>query len=88
MVDTFEFYRPGQPNWIFDCGNLAIFQPLCFYVKTILADFTGSKTAILTILEALNFEFWKNFTLENVTNSQKFKIQSCPNGQNGRFWSF
>ena len=57
MVDTFEFYRPGQPNWIFDCGNLAIFQPLCFYVKTILADFTGSKTAILTILEALNFDF-------------------------------
>ena len=32
------------------CGNLAIFLPLRFYVKSILADFRESKTAILTIL--------------------------------------
>ena len=36
------------------------------------ADFTRSKTVVLTFSEALNFDFWKNFTLENVTISQKF----------------
>ena len=39
-------------------------------MKLILADLTGSKTVILTILEALNFEFFGNFTLENVKNSK------------------
>ena len=32
-----------------------------------------SKPAIFTILEVLNFDFWKYFTLENVKNSQKFR---------------
>ena len=41
------------------CGNLAIFLSLWFYLKSILAYFRGSKIAILTILEALNFEFWE-----------------------------
>ena len=36
------------------CGNLAIFLPLQFYVKAILADFRRSKIAILTLLK---FEF-------------------------------
>ena len=30
-----------------------------FSVKSILADLIRSKTAILTVLEALNFDFWK-----------------------------
>ena len=50
-------------------GNLSILLPLWFYVKSILADFWWSKTAIWTILEALNFEFYENFTNENVKNS-------------------
>ena len=33
-------------------------------MKSILADFRRSKTTVLTIMIALNFEFWKNFTLE------------------------
>ena len=39
------------------------------------ANFRGSKTAVLTILEALNFDFWKNVTLENVESfkSKKFR---------------
>ena len=43
-------------------------------MKSILADFRMSKTAILIILEALNFGFWKNITLEmpNVTKNSKF----------------
>jgi len=44
-------------------------------VKSILADYRRSETAVLTILEALNFDFWKNYTLNNAKNSQKFKIQ-------------
>ena len=45
------------------CGNLAIFLLLWFFMKSILADFRRSKTAVLTIFDA----FWKkNFTLENV----------------------
>ena len=34
------------------CVNQAIFLPIRFYVKSILADFKRSKTAILIILEA------------------------------------
>ena len=66
------------------CGNLAIFFGILIYVKSILTDFR-SKTVGLTILKALNFEFWKNFMLENVKSFQNFKIQSCSDGQNGSF---
>ena len=38
-------------------GKFAIFHPLRFYVKSILADLRRSKTAILTILKALNYDF-------------------------------
>ena len=77
----------GSLIWIFDCrfsircGNLAIIQPFWFYVKSILADFRQSKTVILTILKALNFVFWKYFTLENVKKYLKLKFQSRSNGQ-------
>ena len=65
-------YRLGQPKWNFwlwifhrpQCGNLVIFMPLWFYVKSILADFRKLKTGVLTILVALKSDFWKNFTLE------------------------
>ena len=33
----------------------------------------------------MNIDIWKDFTIENVKNSQKFKIQSCSNGQNCSF---
>ena len=42
----------------------------------------GSKTTVSTILKALNYDFLKNFTPENVKKSQKFKIQSYSSGQN------
>ena len=38
------------------CGNFVIFLPLRFSVKSNLKDFKVSKTAILTSLEALNFD--------------------------------
>ena len=42
---------------IAQCGDLAIFLPLWFYVKSILAYFTRAEPANLTILEVLNFDF-------------------------------
>ena len=53
-------------------GNFRIFMPFRFYVKSILANFRWSKTAILAFLEALNFDFLVIFTFENVTNFEKF----------------
>ena len=41
------------------CGKMTNFLPLRFYVKSFLDVFRGSKTAILTILEALNVDFGK-----------------------------
>ena len=45
----------------FDCGYSTLwkfnnFLPLWFYMKSILAELRGSKTIILTILVALNFD--------------------------------
>ena len=69
------------PTQIFpntDLGSLnGVFLPLHFYVKSIFVDFRRTKTAILKIFGPLNFNFWKNSTIENVKNSQIFKIQSC-----------
>ena len=93
VLSNFKFndimYRPGQPNWdfwlwIFHSGNLAIL-PFWLYVKSVLVNFWRSKTAVFTILEALNFDLRKKFTLQNF---QKFKIQICTNGQNGSSWGF
>ena len=50
------------------------FLPLWFYVKSILADFKNSKTAILPVLKALNLIVGKNFTLGNdqICKNSKF----------------
>ena len=88
QMSTSHFsYRPGQPNWDFltvgipRCGNWGITLPLWFYVKSILADLRRSKTAVLTILEALNFDFWKKIS--------HFKSQNFPTFQNSELlkWS-
>ena len=74
----FWFHVNFQPwNYSAHCGNLRIFLPLRFYVKSILTDFRSSKSAILTILEALNAK-----------NYQKIKIHSCSNSLNGSFLGF
>ena len=39
------------------CGKLANFPSFIFYVKSILTDKKGAKNVILTVLEALNFDF-------------------------------
>ena len=50
------------------CGNLANFLPLRFYVKSVLAAFKRSKTAVLNILEALNFD------ISEITHLKMLKI--------------
>ena len=39
------------------CGNLVIFLPMRFYVKSYFGDFGDSKSAILTVLAPLNLGF-------------------------------
>ena len=46
-------------------------------MKSILAYFGRPKTAIVTILKALNFDFWKNFTLENVKSAENSKFRAA-----------
>ena len=59
------------------CGNLEIFHANLI-LREILAYFRRCKTAILTILEAENFDLWKHVTLEmtkipNNSNSELLK---------------
>ena len=48
--------------WCILCGDLRIFLPLRFYLKSIFAQFIRSLNDMLTILEALNFNFWDFFS--------------------------
>jgi len=43
---------------------------------SVLANFRRSKTAVFTILEALNFDFWKNFTVDilKVLKNSTFRV--------------
>ena len=56
------------------CGNLEIFHANLI-LREILAYFRRCKTAILTILEAENFDLWKHFSLEmsKIPNNSKFR---------------
>ena len=69
-------------------ATLKDIHTLWFYVKSILADFRRPKTAILTILEALNLDLWEFLHFKMSKNCQKFESQKWSNGQNGSFWFF
>ena len=71
----------------FDSGK-AIFLPLWFYVKSILADFRRSKLPFSQFWRLWIVILWKKFIPQNDKIFQKFKIQSCSNGQNSSFWGF
>ena len=45
----------------------------------------SSKHAILTVLEALNFDFWKNFIVVNIKSYKNSKFRAAQYGQNGSF---
>ena len=57
-------------------------------LKSIFDKFRGPKTAVLTILDTLNFDFWKNFTLQNVKISQKFKFRAAQMVRMADNWGF
>ena len=71
------------------CGNLAISLPLRFYVKSILADFRRSKTAILFNLEALNIDFLEIAHLEMspIVLIFKFRLLKWSKWQFLNLWS-
>ena len=56
-------------------------------MKSILADFISSKIAVLISLEALNFDFWKDFILENVKSFKKSKLRAIQMGNLEFFWA-
>ena len=62
------------PN-LAQCGNLAIFLPLWFYEKSILADFRRLKTVTLTILEAFSFDFLviSHLKMSKISKNSKFR---------------
>ena len=69
----------GSLIGIFDSGYSTVWKfskvPCTLILREVNFDgFQKIKNFRLTILVALNFDFWK-----------KFKIQSCSNGQNGSF---
>ena len=78
----------GSLIWIFDCENLAIFQPLWFYVKINCGWFQKVKNCHFNNFGGFEFCFMQSFTLENVKTYHKFRIQRCSNCQNGSFWGF
>ena len=57
-------------------------------MKSILDDIRRSKTAMLPILEGLNFDFWKKkFTLENVKIPTNLKFSLTQIVKMSDFWA-
>ena len=56
--------------------NLRILLPLKILREIKFGSFKGSKSAILAILKASNFDFRDSPTFESVKNYQKLKILS------------
>ena len=56
------------------------FLPLKFYVKPILSDFRCSKTAIMRILEAPNFDFveFMQFFMAKIYQKSTLKVLTMP----------
>ena len=57
-------------------------------MQSILADFKRSKTAVLAILEAFNFDFWKNFTLELSIVPKNMKFRAAQMVKMAVLWDF
>ena len=68
------------------CTNLAIFLPLRFYVKSIIAIYI-LKIAILTILEAPKFEFGQ-FEPSNLAHIHRNLNSEPKKLSKDSFWGF
>ena len=64
-------------------GNLRIFLPLRFYVKSIFKILGVQNTALFAVLEALNFGFGEFQLSKNCKNSSKYKFTASKNGSFG-----
>ena len=64
-----------------------IFLSLRFYVKSILEDSWSAKSAIVSHLEVLNFDFYEFLHFLKAEIDQISTIQSSKNGKNGSFIS-
>ena len=73
----------------FDCGYSTDWKFSNFAVTFILREISFCLfQKALTVLKTLNFDFWKNFTLEYVKRSQMSNFRNAfENGQNVSFWS-
>ena len=58
------------------CGNLRIFLPFRFYVKSIFANLRRSKTAIFDIFEGFEFRNFGNCWCFQMWNFQKSKFRA------------
>ena len=78
-------YRPGQPDWEFTmwkCQDISATQILR---EINFGYFEVLKTAILTILAALDFVFLGTFDISSMKILPKMKIQSLQNCYNKSF---
>ena len=63
--------QPEQPNW----KSLSFSMSLWYYVKSTLANFRGSKTVSLTILEPKSFDFLgiTHLKMSKISKNAKFR---------------
>ena len=76
---------------VYTVWKFKIFSPTQILREINFSIVKSSKTAILTILEALNFDFRENSTFQSVENSQNALIQSFKNVEMAVFcglWNF
>ena len=62
------------------------YQPLRFYVKSILVHFRRSKNYHFNNFEGFEFWFLWKIHIWKCQKLPKIKIQGCRSGPNGRFW--
>ena len=66
VLQKFNFYRLGQPNWEYTMRKCKDFPATHILCEINFGHFEAAKTAILTILAVLNFEFFEFLTFETL----------------------
>ena len=77
-IEVQDRYRPWQPNWEYTMWKFHQFSTTQILRENNFGHFEASKTAILTILVVLNFEFMGLFDFYQVWNFQNRKFKTCP----------
>ena len=74
-IHTLLHYRPGQPNWEYTMWKFQGFSANQILCEIKFGHFEAPKTAIWTILAALNFEFLGTIDIFKCEIFPKIKIQ-------------